>query len=524
MSDSKPESPTHSGRALVRALVRVAGFKLGVVSLLHTAWWIQAPVAIALRAPGWVPIALGALLSPARLLAQQSLRRVLRREALARSAAQALARPMHAVPESDTEAAFWSAHIAEYAVSTTVPLAAATSVTVACSLAIFARATGVTATALLVALLVGASIATLFATHKLTPRANAAVDARQHTAVWLAAALRGGSEIRGELAHAAYLDRVRAAVRAWCVADDALELRRDLARAAIAVIAVTLAVALAPWIAPSLRLDFSEHLPSTVALLALLPAGYGALRAMSDLWVTVEELRRLDRVLTADAPLHPRDALLSSRPIALRAEGLALRYGAHLALEAGSLSVATDGLVLVTGPNGAGKSTFAAAITGAHTPSAGTLCFVTHEESTRCMDVDRSQIALVPQEPALIEALSIRDNMTLAAPSAADELLTRALARVGLDHPLDHLVGDLSRGQRQRVGLARALLTDPLVLVLDEPDAWLDARGRAQLLDVLREESTRRSVVVISHRDELRAIAKTVVAVSSDHRATVEPA
>jgi ABC-type transport system involved in cytochrome bd biosynthesis fused ATPase/permease subunit len=511
----------HSGRALVRALALAAGPRLALVSALHTLWWTQAPLALALSAPVWLPLAIGAALSPLRMLAQQSLRASLRDNALAHSAARALRRPRHAVPESDAEAAFWSAHIAEYAVSTTVPLAVATAVTLALSLALVARALGATITLALLSLLAIAAIATLLSTRALSPRATAAVDARQHAAVWLAAALRGGSEIRGPAAHRAYLAHVRDAVLAWCRAENGFELRRDLSRIAIVLLATLVALRVAPSLAPSLQQDLSQNLPSTVALVALFPAGYGALRAASDLWVTFEELRRLDAVLGTDAPRVEPPRALPARPEAIVAEGVALRYGEHLAFRADSLRIPLDSLTLVTGPNGAGKSTLAAAIVGVLAPSEGVLAFECAGERVPCGAILREQTALVPQEPTLIETLSIRENMTLAAPTASDAQLRAALARVGVERALEHRAGELSRGQRQRVGLARALLTNPLLLVLDEPDAWLDAAGRALLLSVLREESQRRAVLVVSHRDELRAIAGTVLAIDAEHRASI---
>jgi ABC-type bacteriocin/lantibiotic exporter with double-glycine peptidase domain len=494
--------------------------KLALVSLLHTAFWAQAPLSIALSAPLWTPIALGALLAPVRLLAHQHLRRSLRQQAIERTATIVLARPMHTVPESDAEAAFWSAYIAEYALSTTIPLAIATSTTLALTLAILGRFIGVWTAVGAGALLTLAGLSLLWSTHTLTPRATAALDARQHVAVWLAAALRGGSEIRGPIAHRSYLAHVREAVSRWCVTENDFERRRDLTRAAILSITVATAMGIVAT-SSFLRVQLTQNTALVVAVVALFSAGYGAMRAVSDLWVTVEELTRLDAILRGHVPTSTAVAEpLSSPPRAIVATELELRYGAHLALSAPSLRLPLDGLVLVTGPNGAGKSTFAAAIAGILVPSKGSIVFERDDGSTvNCAAIERSQVAFVPQEPVLIESLSVRENIALGAPEANDAEMLAVLHRLGIEVALDHRGGALSRGQRQRVGLARALLSEPSVLVLDEPDAWLDTEGRSRLYAALREESLRRAVVVVSHRDELRSIAREVVTITAEHHA-----
>lgn len=430
--------------------------------------------------------------------------------------------------EADGEAAFWSAHIAEYALSTSLPSIVATSAAIVLCLVFVGATLGALVTGLLLALLVGAGLVLTVSTHALGARATRAVDARQSAVVWLSAALRGGSEIRGDSAHDAYLAHVRDAVRAWCAADDAFEARRDLSRIAILGATVAAAIGLAPW---ALRVAGFGALPAldvrtTTALVTLIAAGYGALRAASDLWISSEELRRLDVVLEgAQAPLAEGRVRLSDRPAWLCAEGLELSYGSDLALRAEGLRASCDGVILVTGPNGAGKTTLVAAVTAMIAPTKGELAFeLPSGERVRCADVLREQVAFVRQEPALIDALSIRENMALVVPAVTDDAMRAALARVGIDHALEHRLGALSRGQRQRVGLARALVSEPLVLVLDEPDAWLDREGRARLAALLREESQRRVVIVVSHRDELREVATSVISIDSEHAASCSSA
>lgn len=165
--------------------------------------------------------------------------------------------------------------------------------------------------------------------------------------------------------------------------------------------------------------------------------------------------------------------------------------------------------VAVTGPSGAGKSTLLALLLGFLSPARGSATIP-------------ERVAWCPQEPMLV-ATTVRENLRLADPGAGDERLAEVLRQVGLGHwvaRLDtHLAGgdvSVSGGEAQRLALARALLADADVLLLDEPTAHLDAATAAAVLDTLRAQ--RRTVVHVTHRAEETTAADLVVEIDAAGR------
>jgi ABC-type multidrug transport system ATPase subunit len=125
--------------------------------------------------------------------------------------------------------------------------------------------------------------------------------------------------------------------------------------------------------------------------------------------------------------------------------------------------------------------------------------------------LDRSQVALVPQEPVLVEDLTLLENAQLVVPRVTPMELTAYLEALGLRCDVNDALGSLSRGERRRVAIARALLKYPRLLLLDEPDAWLDAHGRQLLLDALAAIKADTAIIIVTHRLEMARFGKTIV-------------
>jgi len=194
----------------------------------------------------------------------------------------------------------------------------------------------------------------------------------------------------------------------------------------------------------------------------------------------------------------------------LRNANLELKHGEWLAL---------------TGPTGAGKTTLAEAMLALLRPDAGELRIDGKLVDDDLANSWRDQAAYVPQDVVLIDA-TIRDNLRLYVPDATDAELETALRQAAADfvmtrlpEGLDTRAGPggrwLSGGERQRIGIARALLRKPGILVLDEPTAALDYDTQAKLMDALAALEHTMSVVLITHRPELLRLVDRVIGIEN---------
>lgn len=188
---------------------------------------------------------------------------------------------------------------------------------------------------------------------------------------------------------------------------------------------------------------------------------------------------------------------------AIEVQGVTRRFGSRYALRGVSARFEPGTITVIQGPNGAGKSTLLAILATLLTPTAGSVLYPPVQDIRRV----RAAIGWVGHESLCYPALSGRQNVEFAArlygvpPAAAWE---EACARVGAEEFGDRPVRVLSRGQRQRIALARALVHRPGALLLDEPASGLDAASRGMLVRVLRDEGARGSVVILaSHSTEL---------------------
>lgn len=175
-----------------------------------------------------------------------------------------------------------------------------------------------------------------------------------------------------------------------------------------------------------------------------------------------------------------------------------------------SLHIRPGETFALVGPTGAGKSTVAKLISRFYDPQAGRVLLDGHDLRDVTFDSLRRQLGVVPQEPFLFHG-TVRDNVAFARPEAGDDELAEACRLVGLDELLDRLPdgidspvhergSSLSSGERQLLALARAFVSRPRVLVLDEATSNLDLRSEARIeraLDVLLEG---RTAIVIAHR------------------------
>lgn len=175
----------------------------------------------------------------------------------------------------------------------------------------------------------------------------------------------------------------------------------------------------------------------------------------------------------------------------ISAENLVVRFGGTEALSGVSLAIEPGEIVTILGPNGSGKSTLLRALLGIVKPSAGR---VTRAPGLR--------IGYVPQKLAVDRAMPMTARRFLSLPVAVgDAGAEAALARVGLEGLGGRQMSALSGGQFQRLMLARALLTRPQILILDEPTQGLDQPGEAGFYRLIEEvrRDTGAAVLMVSH-------------------------
>ncbi|WP_299258400.1 thiol reductant ABC exporter subunit CydD [uncultured Kushneria sp.] len=214
--------------------------------------------------------------------------------------------------------------------------------------------------------------------------------------------------------------------------------------------------------------------------------------------------------------------------LALSLEGLTARYAgrASAALDDVSIEIRAQEMLAVIGPSGAGKSTLLNVLMGFMHPEAGTLSVVESGQPPRALIDIRSddwqrQIAWVGQTAVIVSG-TLAENLRLANAQASDQNLLDALEQAALHHWLAELPDGLetrlgeggravSGGQARRIALARAFLRDARLVLLDEPTASLDQASERLVMESLARLCQGRTVVLLTHRMELLALADRVL-------------
>jgi len=196
------------------------------------------------------------------------------------------------------------------------------------------------------------------------------------------------------------------------------------------------------------------------------------------------------------------------------------RYGQHTAIDRVTFSVAKGEVLAFLGPNGAGKTTTMRILTCFMPATEGTARVAGFDCADQPLEVKR-RIGYLPETPPVYQELTVSEylrfvgNLRGMKGGPLTTAMAREVERLGLGPVQHRLIGNLSRGYRQRVGLAQALLHDPPVLILDEPTVGLDPKQIIEIRELIKSLSGSHSVILSTHiLPEATAVCQRVVIIS----------
>lgn len=204
---------------------------------------------------------------------------------------------------------------------------------------------------------------------------------------------------------------------------------------------------------------------------------------------------------------------------------LTKQYGNHLAVDDVSFTVADGQICGLLGLNGAGKSTIMNILTGYLSATSGQVTVAGHPLPEEA-DAAKACVGYLPEQPPLYPEMTVQEYLTFAAElksvkkAERKEQVCRAARRTGLETVLPRLIRSLSKGYKQRVGIAQALLGSPRLIILDEPTVGLDPVQVIEIRKLIRELGRAHTVILSSHiLSEVQAVCQQILILSKGHLA-----
>ena len=204
---------------------------------------------------------------------------------------------------------------------------------------------------------------------------------------------------------------------------------------------------------------------------------------------------------------------------------LTKQYGNHLAVDDVSFTVADGQICGLLGPNGAGKSTIMNILAGYLSATSGQVTVAGHPLPEEA-DAAKACVGYLPEQPPLYPEMTVQEYLTFAAElkgvkkAERKEQVCRVARRTGLEAVLPRLIRSLSKGYKQRVGIAQALLGSPRLIILDEPTVGLDPAQVIEIRKLIRELGRAHTVILSSHiLSEVQAVCQQILILSKGHLA-----
>ncbi len=204
----------------------------------------------------------------------------------------------------------------------------------------------------------------------------------------------------------------------------------------------------------------------------------------------------------------------------IEVQNLTKEYGLLKAIDNVSFSIKKGEVVGFLGPNGAGKSTTMKIITGFMAPTSGSAAIAGFDVFENHIEV-KKRIGYLPETPPVYSDLYVTEYLAYVArlkkvpKEKVKMLVDRAIEKTNLGSVKNRLIHHLSKGFRQRVGIAQAIVSDPEVLILDEPTVGLDPKQMAEIRDLIRELKGQHTIILSTHiLPEVQAVCEKVVIIS----------
>ena len=206
--------------------------------------------------------------------------------------------------------------------------------------------------------------------------------------------------------------------------------------------------------------------------------------------------------------------------VMIHVENLTKDYGAFRAVSGVTFDVHKGEVLGFLGPNGAGKSTTMKMLTCFLAPTGGRATVAGHDVFDESLQV-RKRIGYLPEDTPIYRDMTVREYLTFVAdvrgmePNLRNKRIKEIGGRCGLGDAAGKLVGELSKGFRQRVGLAQAMLHDPDILILDEPTSGLDPNQIVEIRDLIKEVGREKTVLLSTHiLPEVQATCSRILIIS----------
>jgi ABC-2 type transport system ATP-binding protein len=204
----------------------------------------------------------------------------------------------------------------------------------------------------------------------------------------------------------------------------------------------------------------------------------------------------------------------------IEVSNLVRRYGPYVALDRASFKIEKGEIVGFLGPNGAGKSTTMNILTGYLSANEG-IVKIDGQDILEYPAEIKKKIGYLPENPPLYQDMTVREFLIFAGeikgipPADRKEKMNRVMETVGVQDVSKRLIKNLSKGYKQRVGLAQALIGDPQVLIMDEPTAGLDPKQILEIRDLIIELGKDHTVILSSHiLPEVSAVCRRVLIIN----------